>query len=203
MSLPDGFNGLRFACDCVSARENNYSDPWAAIAQKKLLPDGTKEEILNLVAQEPKTISQLAEALRLSPPTVHMHIADMLKSELLCESEEWEKKHPTERYYEPNFPIVKSDERAEFEALCFEIAERIADLFERRRPQLKRAFHRTTLVEQGWDFSDITQYLYACVQRTARARLEERGVLSPPPEHANGIKWNFWAEQPEADSSSK
>src|ERR671927_1341321 len=118
---------LRFPCECVSA-QGGYSDPWASISQRKLLPDGTKEEILNLVASEPKTISQLAEALKLSPPSVHTHITDMVKSELLRESEEWEKKYPTERYYEPNFPVVRAEERTEFDDVCREMAGRVAEL---------------------------------------------------------------------------
>ena len=112
-----------FACECVSARRGGYSDPWADIAKNRLLPDGTKEGILNLVARQPKTLSQLAEALELSPPSVHTHINDMMKSELLRESEEWEKRYPTERYYEPNFPVVGAEERVEFDALCEEMAK--------------------------------------------------------------------------------
>ena len=63
MTVPEGCRGLRFPCECVSSRRGGYSEPWASVAKNKLLPDGTKEEILNLVAQEPRTISQLAEAL--------------------------------------------------------------------------------------------------------------------------------------------
>jgi DNA-binding transcriptional ArsR family regulator len=196
MAVPEGFKGLRFACECVSARDKGYSDPWANISQSRLLPNGTKEEILNLVAREPKTISQLAEALKLSPPSVHTHVADMMKSELLRESEEWEKRYPTERYYEPNFPVVSAEEQAEFEAVCRELAGRVAELFEKRRAQLERAFGKTGLSERGWEFSDITQYLYARVQRDARELLEGRGVLPKPEQHRNGVRWVFWAEEP-------
>src|SRR5262245_36452860 len=107
MAVPETLQGLRFPCECVSGGDKGYSDPWAEIAQKKLLPNGSKEQILNLVAREPRTISQLAEALALSPPSVHAHINDLMKSELLRESEKWEKKYPAERYYEPNFPVFK------------------------------------------------------------------------------------------------
>ena len=200
MAVPDELKGLRFACECVSARGKGYSDPWANISQNKLLPDGTKEEILNLVAQEPKTISQLAEALSLSPPSIHTHVGDMVKSELLRESEEWEKRYPTERYYEPNFPVIKAEEHAEFEAVCRELAKRVADLFEKKRPQLERTFNRTGLAGRGWEFSDITQYLYAAVQRGARELLEERGVLPTPEQHRNGVRWVFWAEEPREDA---
>ncbi|MFL6228927.1 MAG: winged helix-turn-helix domain-containing protein [Pyrinomonadaceae bacterium] len=202
MTVPDEHVGLRFACDCVSARRGVCSDPWAGVAKNKLLMDGTKEEIINLVADEPRTISQLAEALSLSPPSVHAHIGDMMRSELLRESEEWEKQHPTERYYEPNFPVVKADEQAEFEKLCGEMAAQVADLFTRRQPQLQRAFARTDLAARGWNFADVAHYLYARVQREARTRLEGSGMLPPPCAHRNGADWVFWAEQPAADEGA-
>jgi DNA-binding transcriptional ArsR family regulator len=199
MNVPDGLIGLRFACECVSSRSGGYSDPWSGVAKNKLLPDGTKEEIMNLVAREPRTISQLAQALDLSAPTVHTHVAEMLKSELLREAAKWEKSHQAERYYEPNFPVVKAEARAAFEELCGEIAERVADLFEKRLPRLKRAFGKTDLTDQGWAFSDVAQYLYASVQRGARQLLQERHALPPCERHRNGVEWVFWAEEPRDD----
>ena len=189
---------LEFACECVSAR-SGYSDPWSPVAQKKLLPDGTKEQILNSVAREPKTIAQLAKELGISQPSVHAHVGDMTASELLRESEEWEKKYPTERYYEPNFPVVRGGDRAAFEPLCQELAERVAALFEESRPRLERAFDASTLPDGGWEFSDVAQYLYAAVQRGARQILEERGTLPPRRQHRNGVAWLFWAEESKAD----
>jgi len=189
--------GLRFPCECVSNSAGGYSDPWAEITKRRLLPNGTKEQILTLVAREPMTISQLAGALNLSAPSVHTHINDMLNSELLRESEESEKKHPTERYYEPNFPVFKAEECAEFRSLCEEMAEQLATLFERRRAKIERAFAKTTLADHGWELSDITHCLYANMYRGARTLLEERGLLAPRAKHANGAEWIFWAEEPE------
>ena len=197
MTIPRGYNGLHFPCECVSALDQNYSDPWAEITKNKLLPNGTKEEIINLVAQEPKTISQLAEALDLSPPSVHTHIADLIKSELLRESVEWEKKYPAERYYEPNFPVFKAEECAEFISVCDEMATRVANLFERKRSQLEKAFDKTPLTEQGWEFEDVTQCLFANMQRKARQQLEQKGLLKSPAKHRNGAKWVFWAQEAE------
>jgi hypothetical protein len=57
MTVPTGYKGLRFPCECVSSRPGGYSDPWAEITKNKLLPNGTKEEILNVLAQGPKTIT--------------------------------------------------------------------------------------------------------------------------------------------------
>lgn len=68
---------------------------------------------MNAVARQPKTIARLAKELGLSQPTVHAHVNNMLNSELLRESAEWEKKHPSENYYEPNFPVIKAGDQAE------------------------------------------------------------------------------------------
>jgi DNA-binding transcriptional ArsR family regulator len=181
----------------VSGSPGGYTDPWADIAKKRLLPNGTKEQIVTLVAEEPKTVSQLAHELNLSPPSVHTHINDMLKSELLRESAEYEKRHPTERYYEPNFPVFKARECAEFRELCEEMAEQLATLFERRRAKIERAFRKTSLPDQGWGLSDITQCFYANMYRGARTLLEERGLLARPEKHSNGAEWIFWAEERE------
>jgi len=188
---------LRFPCECVSGMAAGYTDPWADIAKHRLLPNGTKEQILNLVAGEPKTISQLAQQLELSAPSVHTHVNDMIKSELLRESEEFEKKHPTERYYEPNFPVFKAEECEEFRDLCKEMAEQVAALFERRQAKMERAFRRTSLGDHGWELSDITQCLYANMYRSARSLLEQRGLLTPREKHGNGAEWIFWAEEHE------
>ena len=200
MAIPKGSKGLLFPCECVSARPDGYSDPWAEITKRKLLPNGTKEEILNIVAREPKTISQLAEALDLSPPSVHTHINDMMKSELLRESEEWEKKYPTERYYEPNFPVFRAADCAEFKTICEEMSQELVSMFEKKGPKMERAFRKTGLSKQGWELADVTQCLYANMQRGARTLLEQRGFLSPRQKHKNGAKWIFWAEEAEGDS---
>lgn len=195
--MSETVNKLQFPCECVSGTLGGYSDPWADVTKRKLLPNGTKEAIVNLVAQEPKTISQLATALGLSAPSVHAHINDLMNSELLRESEEWEKEHPSERYYEPNFPVFKTEECAEFKKICEEMGSEVASLFEKRLAKMERAFHKTGLANHGWTLSDVTQCLYANMQRTARTILEERGVLVSAQTHANGARWIFWAQEPE------
>jgi DNA-binding transcriptional ArsR family regulator len=197
MSVPAGFKGLRFPCECVSSRSGGYSDPWAEITRNKLLPNGTKEEILNVLAQGPNTITQIAEVLGLSAPSVHTHVSDMLRSELLREAKDYEKTHPAERYYEPNFPVLKAEECEEFTALCEEMGKELVKLFEKKRQKMERAFRKTSLTKQGWELSDITQCLFANMYREARTKLEQGGLLSPRERHANGAKWIFWAEEPE------
>ena len=195
MSVPAGFKGLRFPCECVSSLPGGYSDPWAEITKNKLLPDGTKEEILNVLARGPNTITQIAETLGLSAPSVHTHIRDMLRSELLREAVEWEKTHPAERYYEPNFPVFKDEECAEFRVLCEEMSKELVTLFERKQKKIERTFQKTALSQKGWETSDITHCLFANMYRGARTLLEQRGLLRRRQQHANGAQWIFWAEE--------
>lgn len=175
MSVPAGFKGLRFPCECVSSSPDGYSDPWAEITKNKLLSDGTKEQILNVLAQGPKTITQIAEALGLSGPSIHTHVSDMLRSELVRKAVESDKVHPAERYYEPNFPVFKAEECAVFKSLCEEMSTELVALFEKKQKKMDRAFRKTELAKQGWELSDITQCLFANVYRGARAMLEQRG----------------------------
>jgi DNA-binding transcriptional ArsR family regulator len=172
MTIPAGFEGLRFPCECVSSRAGGYSDPWAEITKNKLLPNGTKEEILNVLAQGPKTITQIAEALSLSAPSVHTHISDMLRSELLREAVESEKTHPAERYYEPNFPVFKAEVCAEFRSLCEEMAQQVVALFEvatgsAARDQIEISLQRNPLHHRSLPSYPITRSLPLAVPNSS------------------------------------
>ena len=194
MSISKSNLKLRFPCDCVSGREDDYGDPWSDVTKNKLFSDGTKEEIINLVAAEPKTISQLAKATNLSAPSIHKHVNELLSSELIRDSVEWEKLHPKERYYEPNFPIVRAEECEGLHEMCEKMSASIADLFESAHPEFERAFEKSGVAASGWSFDDLSQCVFARIQRNARELLERRGLVSPPKTHQNGAVWTYWAE---------
>jgi DNA-binding transcriptional ArsR family regulator len=202
MTVLRGYKGLRFPCECVSSRPGGYSDPWAGITKNNLLPNGTKEEILNILARSPNTISQIAEELGLSAPSVHTHVSDMVRSELLREAVECEKAHPAERYYEPNFPVIKDDEANDLCKLCDTLGEAVTKLFTKHRAKLEKAYRATPLPERGWQFAEIAQFIFASIQRKAREQLEEDGMLAPAKSHRNGVDWVFWAEEPSTNGKS-
>ena len=53
-------------------------------SNEKLLPNGTKEEILNFLAHEPNTITQVAEQLGASRRLLFTYtVSEMLRNELL------------------------------------------------------------------------------------------------------------------------
>lgn len=185
---------LEFACDCVSAH-NGYGDPWSALSKKRLLMGGAKEDILCSLAHSPKTIAQLSRELGLTPPSVFAHIGELVASELLRSAEGQQKRYPTERYYEPNFPVIRRDEGATFETICEEMSEQLASLFEGKMNEFESKFDETSLAGRGWAFEDVKHYLFARVQRSARMLLEDRGVLPPRCMRQNGAEWVFWAEE--------
>jgi DNA-binding transcriptional ArsR family regulator len=194
MDVSNGNLKLRFPCDCVSGRKDDYGDPWSDVTKNKLFSDGTKEEIINLVAEEPKTISQLAKATNLSAPSIHKHVNELLSSELIRDSIEWEKLHPKERYYEPNFPVIRAEECEELHEICEKMSQSIADLLTAARPEFERAYDESGLSGSGWTFDDLSQCVFARIQRSARELLEQRGVVAPPKPHRNGAVWTYWAE---------
>jgi DNA-binding transcriptional ArsR family regulator len=187
---------LRLACSCASASDV-MSDPWAAIPHDGKLNDGTKERILDALAAQPRTIAQLAEVLEISSPAVHRHVTDLVASELIREVEVPRdgRRSGVERYYQPTFPVVLAADRVLLDPVLQELATDIAAAFHRRQVPLAEAFARTTLSARGDAVETLLHYLYATAARTARAHLEAEGALPAWPEHADGSRWVWWAEE--------
>jgi DNA-binding transcriptional ArsR family regulator len=194
--LPDE-SWLRLACSCASATDV-MSDPWAAIPHDGKLNDGAKERILNLLARQPRTISQLAARLGISAPAVHRHVTDLLASELIAEAPAPDdgRRSGVERYYRPAFPIVRAVDRAALQPVLDDLADAMAEAFRRRIPALAAAVATTSVAEREASFDALRHYLYATAVREARAHLEAQGALPPWPAHADGSRWVWWAEEP-------
>ncbi len=195
-SLVDGDHRLRFACACASAVPA-AEDPWVAIVNQRKLNDGTKELILNAIYRQPRTITQLAELLGISAPAVHRHVVDMLADELIKEVDLVAPRlsRGSERYYRPNFPVVLAADRAALQPVLEDLAADIAAVFQQRQDTLANALAETSLPTRGEPIELLLHYLYATATRLARARLEAAGSLRPWPEHADGSRWIWWAEE--------
>jgi hypothetical protein len=187
---------LRFACSCASAVPTG-EDPWVAIVNQRKLNDGTKELILNAIYRQPRTITQLAEQLGISAPAVHRHIVDMLADDLIQEVDlaAPQRSRGSERYYRPNFPVVLAADRDALQPVLEDLAADIAAAFRRRHAALTNALADTSLPTRVEPVELLHHYLYATATRLARARLEAAGSLPPWPEHADGSRWIWWAEE--------
>ena len=192
----DDDHRLRFACACASAVPSG-EDPWVAIVNQRKLNDGTKELILNAIYRQPRTITQLAEQLGISAPAVHRHIGDMLADDLIQEVDlaAPQRSRGSERYYRPNFPVVLAADRDALQPVLEDLAADIAAVFQQRQEALANALADTSLPARGEPVELLHHYLYATATRLARARLEAAGSLPPWPEHADGSRWIWWAEE--------
>jgi DNA-binding transcriptional ArsR family regulator len=193
---------LRLACACASASPV-AGDPWVAIVKQGKLVDGTKERILNALHAQPRTVTKLAQSLGLAPPTVHRHVAELLASELVKEAPvpPENRRSAVERHYRPAFPVVTAEERQELQPTLDELASAFADVFRAQREALAEAFAQTSLPARGFAFDSLAHCLFTTAIRLARAQLEMDGSLPPWPEHADGSRWVWWAEEPpEADN---
>ena len=192
----DGAQALRFACACTSAAPV-AEDPWVAISQQRKLNNGTKELVLNALHRGPRTVAQLAQILDLSPPAVHRHVGELLASELIrvADAPRDRRRSALERYYAPNFPVFSAADRAALQPVLDEIAGDIAAAFRAEQPGLAQAFARTSLPARGESREALLHYVYATATRLARKRLETAGDLPPWPEHSDGSRWVWWAEE--------
>jgi DNA-binding transcriptional ArsR family regulator len=169
-----------------------------AISQQRKLNNGTKELILNALYRQPRTIAQLAQSLGLSAPAVHRHVTELLASELIREVDAPAdgRRSALERYYRPNFPVVLAEDRAELQPALEELAATFAAAFRGGHAPLEEAFKRTSLPSRQESFETLLHYLFAAAARLARARLEVAGDLPAWPEHDDGSRWVWWAEEP-------
>jgi DNA-binding transcriptional ArsR family regulator len=155
--------------------------------------------------RQPRTITQLAQLLGLSTPTIHRHITELLANELIRETDvtESDRESPVARYYRPNFPVVLAADRRELQPALEMLAADIAAATQASQPALAEAFANTSLFTRGGSVELFLHYLYTAAVRMARNRLESEGTLPPWPEHADGSRWIWWAEEPlPADAES-
>jgi DNA-binding transcriptional ArsR family regulator len=193
----DDFRTLRFACACASSAPV-ATDPWVAVAQQGKLADGTKERILNALARQPLSLTELAQRLGLSPPAIHRHLTALVASELVQEVPipAAARRSPTERHYRPAFPIIRAADRQVLDPVVEALAAALAAVVQEQQVELAAAFARTELAAHGVPFAALRHYLYASATRRAREQLETAGTLPPWPTHGDGSRWVWWAEAP-------
>jgi DNA-binding Lrp family transcriptional regulator len=188
---------LQFACDCVSHLHDIIRDPWSHVSRAGLISNETKEIILNKTYRKPKTVTQLAREIGLSQPAIHKHVKELLASDMLrsVSLDNEKKAYRVEQYYEPNFPVLLMEDLAQLEPVCRRVAERIAGIYWEHREELQKAFSGTSLEKRGYTLEDILDFLYSKIRRMGREILNEQGFFPELPEHKDGSRWVYWAEE--------
>ncbi len=193
MLKPANEASLKFPCDCFTESEV-CEEPWALIAKRGVFKGGTKEKILNLMHERPRTIAQLSELLELSQPTIHRHLSGLISGGLITNSKDTQRTYTVERYYKPTFPVITEADQENFRGVVDEIAGDISRSFSSRAGTLRQLFEQSDAAKSGWEFEEFAQYLMQVASRTARRMLEEEGALaSSLHDSENGIL--FWATE--------
>ncbi len=184
---------MKFPCDCISSTPA-CEEPWARVAKEGMFKDGTREEILNLLHEKPRTIAQLAKTTKLAQPTIFRHVSDLVKFGLLKEFDPDEKDYVVERYYKPNFPVITRDDQTLFQGQIAAISVEVADVLEKHLPGLERLFTQSAALTEGWTFKEFAHYLLHCIQRDLRAHLQTRDAIAKTPP-GEGRGFIFWAQE--------
>ncbi len=198
---PDSSRILQFACDCVSHLHATIRDPWSYVSRAGLISSGTKEIILNKTYRQPKTVTQLAREIGVSQPAVFKHVRELLASDMLREAflSDADKTYRVEKYYEPNFPVLLQEDLVRLEPACRSVAQRIAAIYWEHRGDLHKAFSNTSLESRGYTLDDMLDFLYSKIRRMGRELLDEQGFFAALPEHQDGSRWVYWAEEVEVE----
>jgi hypothetical protein len=188
---------LQFACDCVSHLHETIRDPWSHVSRAGLISNETKEIILNKTYRQPKTVTQLAKEIGLSQPVIFKHVKELLASDMMREASvaDTDKSYRVEKYYEPNFPVLLKEDVAQLEAVCEQIAARVAAVYWQHREDLEQAVAGTSLENRGYVLEDVLDFFYSKIRRLARRQLKEQAFFPELPEHPDGSRWVYWAEE--------
>lgn len=168
-------------------KQTEVPAPVSPAALVSLAPT-TRERLVGALADEPRTVAQLARAFGLSQPTVLEQVRRALREGLIVEVEvaEGERRFPAERYYAPAVPVIRHPDRELLESACRGLAGEIASVVERNRGDLQAAFAMTHLAREGWAFDDLWPYLRETIDRLVVDRFD--GIAAVPA-RSHGLAW--------------
>ena len=195
----DGAQVLRFACACASAVPV-AEDPWVAIVNQRKLNDGTKELILNALYRRPRTVAQLAQQLGLSaagraPPC--RGAARQRADPRGGRAGGWAPVGPR-TLLPAQFPGRARRRSGGAAARAGRARRRDSPRPFRPRAGGPRArpSRAPACPPAGNRSRRCSTTCTPTATRMARERLEADGDLPPWPEHADGSRWVWWAEEP-------
>lgn len=158
-----------------------------------------RERLLAVLAERPQTVSQLAHALGVSPPTALEHVRRALRDGLIAEVlvPQDEKRFPAERYYAPAVPVIRQPDYELLESACRGLVGDMADALRRNQGDLLSAFAMTHLAREGWEFRDVWPYLQESIGRLVIERVGS--LVGPVPVKPHGVMWIEDGNGPDAD----
>ncbi len=149
----------------------------------------TRERLVAALADQPRTVAQLAHAFGLSQPTMLEHVRRALRDGLIREVQvpEERKRFAAERYYATAVPVIREPDRDLLVSGCRALADEIATVVSAGQGDLRAAFAMTHLAREEWSFDELWPYLQETIWRLTRERVPDLVDLTPPQPH--GLAW--------------
>ena len=148
-----------------------------------------RERLVAALADQPRTVAQLAQAFGLSQPTMLEQVRRALRDGLIVEVEvaEEARRFPAERYYATAVPVVRQPDRELLESACRGLADDVATALAKNWGDIHAAFALTHLAREGWAFNDLWPYLSDTIARRMLERVDGIGGAPTVPPH--GLAW--------------
>ncbi|WP_413377653.1 ArsR/SmtB family transcription factor [Alkalihalobacillus sp. 1P02AB] len=118
------------------------------LKQQKLLSNPLRVKIVYLLAEEPMTSKQVAEALEMSPGNIHYHIQQLYQNDILELTEVREKKGINEKYYRAkatHFVLENKTEKGTEEVEEHESYHSVHDFTEKELEEFKNEYSHLLL----------------------------------------------------------
>ncbi len=161
-----------------------------------------RERLVAALADQPRTVAQLAQTFGLSQPTMLEQVRRALRDGLITEVQvaAEEKRFPAERYYATTVPVVRQPDRELIESACRGLADEVATALARNWSDVHAAFAMTHLAREGWTFHDLWPYVQETITRRVLERVEGFGGVTAVPAH--GLAWVEDVAETESESTS-
>ncbi|HEV2109403.1 MAG TPA: winged helix-turn-helix domain-containing protein [Thermomicrobiales bacterium] len=148
-----------------------------------------RERLVAALADQPRTVAQLARTFSLSQPTMLEQVRRAVRDGLVVEVQvpEEERRFAAERYYAPAVPVIRGPDSELLASACRALADDVAVSLMSNLGDMHAAYAVTTLAREGWSFDDIWPYVSEMVNRLVTQRIDYH--VRPPTLAPHGLAW--------------
>lgn len=148
-----------------------------------------RERLVAALAEQPRTVAQLAHEFGLAQPTMLEQARRALRDGLIVEVDvpAGQRRTAGERYYAPTVPVIRLADRELLEPASRALAGELAAALIEQRGDLLAAFAMTHLARDGWEFADLWPYIHEMVFRLTLEQMD--GLIAPTAIPPHGLAW--------------
>ncbi len=162
-------------------RERGEGDRPVVEGFRNALNSETRRIILNRICERPMTGAQIAAEIGISRASVSDHLRVLRQAGVIREAGlgRGEKRYVVEKYYTPNFPVMRLEDQEKLRGLAGEIGRKVATLVEGYVDRMMEAFEETSAADEGWNLRDVYPYIQGMIREAESEALgQNHGIPS-------------------------